>query len=45
MKWEPDALWPTLLKYMDLSREHFDADIIIWPEAAVSAPESMVQDF
>ncbi|MFP8842188.1 apolipoprotein N-acyltransferase [Shewanella baltica] len=45
MKWEPDALWPTLLKYMDLSREHFDADIIIWPEAAVPAPESMVQDF
>lgn len=32
MKWEPEALWPTLLKYMDLSREHFDADIIVWPE-------------
>jgi apolipoprotein N-acyltransferase len=45
MKWEPDALWPTLLKYMDLSREHLDADIIIWPEAAIPAPESMVQDF
>lgn len=45
MKWEPDALWPTLLKYMDLSREHFDADIIVWPEAAIPAPESMVQDF
>jgi apolipoprotein N-acyltransferase len=45
MKWEPEALWPTLLKYMDLSREHLDADIIIWPAAAVPAPESMVQDF
>lgn len=45
MKWEPDALWPTLLKYMDLSRAHLDADMIIWPEAAVPAPESMVQDF
>uniref|UniRef100_Q0HXU1 Apolipoprotein N-acyltransferase n=1 Tax=Shewanella sp. (strain MR-7) TaxID=60481 RepID=Q0HXU1_SHESR len=45
MKWEPEALWPTLLKYMDLSREHFDADIIVWPEAAIPAPESMVQDF
>ncbi|PTA51060.1 apolipoprotein N-acyltransferase [Shewanella morhuae] len=45
MKWEPDALWPTLLKYMDLSREHLDADIIIWPEAAIPAPESMVQEF
>ncbi|MFV0595088.1 apolipoprotein N-acyltransferase [Shewanella sp.] len=45
MKWEPEALWPTLLKYMDLSREHFDADIIVWPEAAIPAPESMVQNF
>lgn len=45
MKWEPEALWPTLLKYMDLSRDHLDADIIIWPEAAIPAPESMVQDF
>ncbi len=45
MKWEPDALWPTLLKYMDLSRPNFDADIVIWPEAAVPAPESMVGDF
>ena len=45
MKWEPESLWPTLLKYMDLSREHFDADIIVWPEAAIPAPESMVQDF
>ncbi len=45
MKWEPDALWPTLLKYMDLSRPNFDADIIIWPEAAIPAPESMVADF
>lgn len=45
MKWEPEQLWPTLLKYMDLSREHFDADIIVWPEAAIPAPEIMVQEF
>ncbi|MFB2725975.1 apolipoprotein N-acyltransferase [Shewanella mangrovisoli] len=45
MKWEPEALWPTLLKYMDLSREHFDADIIVWPEAAIPAPDYQVQDF
>lgn len=49
MKWEPDALWPTMLKYMDLSRQHFDeqssVDIFIWPEAAIPAPESMVEDF
>ncbi|MCH1929140.1 apolipoprotein N-acyltransferase [Shewanella sp. A25] len=45
MKWEPEQLWPTLIKYMDLSREHLDADIIVWPEAAIPAPEEMVQDF
>ncbi|MBV7315885.1 apolipoprotein N-acyltransferase [Shewanella sp. NIFS-20-20] len=45
MKWQPEALWPTLLKYMDLSRPVLDADIVIWPEAAVPAPEYMVSDF
>ena len=45
MKWQPEALWPTMLKYMDLSRPKFDADIIIWPEAAIPAPVEMVHDF
>ncbi|MGL4640118.1 apolipoprotein N-acyltransferase [Shewanella sp.] len=45
MKWERDALWPTMLKYLDLTRAHLDADIIVWPEAAIPAPESMVLDF
>ena len=46
MKWEPDALWPTMMKYMDLSRDELaDTDIFIWPEAAIPAPESMVSDF
>ncbi len=45
MKWDPDALWPTMLKYMDLSRPHLDRDLVIWPEAAIPAPESMVAEF
>ncbi|ABZ77773.1 apolipoprotein N-acyltransferase [Shewanella halifaxensis HAW-EB4] len=45
MKWDPDALWPTMLKYMDLSRPELSADLIIWPEAAIPAPEYMVKDF
>ncbi len=46
MKWQPDALWPTMLKYMNLSRPHFDdTDIFIWPEAAIPATEDMVQAF
>ena len=45
MKWEPDALWPTMLKYMDLTRENMGADIFIWPEAAVPAPDYLVRDY
>ncbi|WP_394204633.1 apolipoprotein N-acyltransferase [Shewanella waksmanii] len=46
MKWEPDALWPTMVKYMDLSRQSLaETDIFIWPEAAIPAPEYMVKDF
>ncbi|QYJ87056.1 apolipoprotein N-acyltransferase [Shewanella mesophila] len=46
MKWQPEALWPTMLKYMDLSRPEFaNTDIFIWPEAAIPAPEHMVADF
>ncbi|WP_051252825.1 apolipoprotein N-acyltransferase [Ferrimonas kyonanensis] len=45
LKWEPDQLWPTLLKYQDLSRPYMDADLVVWPEAAVPAPEVMVDDF
>lgn len=83
MKWKPEALWPTMLKYMDLTRPEFHpvnnesnsidkkstldhlgvsskdsnsqvnstqnvyagADLIIWPEAAIPAPEYLVKDF
>ncbi|SHH71699.1 apolipoprotein N-acyltransferase [Ferrimonas marina] len=45
LKWEPENLWPTLVKYQDLSRPHFDADLIIWPEAAIPAPEHLVREF
>ncbi len=45
MKWNPDALWPTMLKYMDLTRPDLEDNIVIWPEAAIPAPESMVGDF
>ncbi|WP_083601878.1 apolipoprotein N-acyltransferase [Thalassotalea sp. PP2-459] len=41
IKWEPEQQWPTMLKYLDLSRKHYDADIIIWPESAIPAIETM----
>jgi len=45
LKWQPEQEWPTMLKYLDLSRVNFDADIIIWPESAIPSMEPAVQDF
>lgn len=45
IKWAPEQEWPTMLKYLDLSRVNFDADIIIWPESAIPAMEPSVQDY
>ncbi|WP_456296051.1 apolipoprotein N-acyltransferase [Vibrio sp. AK197] len=45
LKWVPSQRWPTILKYTDLSRENWDADIVIWPEAAIPAFEFEVSSF
>lgn len=45
LKWQPEQRWPTLMKYLDLTRENWDADIIIWPEAAIPALEKQVETF
>lgn len=45
MKWAPEQEWPTMLKYLDLTRVNYDADIIIWPESAIPAIEPAVQDY
>ncbi|MBV7415622.1 apolipoprotein N-acyltransferase [Aeromonas sp. sif2433] len=39
LKWDPEALVPTVRTYQDLSRENQDADVIIWPESAIPAIE------
>lgn len=45
MKWVPSHRWPTLMKYTDITRESWDSDIIIWPEAAIPALESDLPAF
>ena len=39
LKWDPEALIPTVRTHQDLSRENQDADIIVWPESAIPAIE------
>lgn len=45
IKWQPEQEWPTMLKYLDLTRVNYDADLIIWPESAIPAMEPAVQDY
>ena len=45
IKWAPEQEWPTMLKYLDLTRVNYDADIIVWPESAIPAMEPAVQDY
>lgn len=45
LKWLPSQRWPTIMKYTDLSRENWDADLIIWPEAAIPALEDEIPSF
>ncbi len=34
-KWRPEMREPTLNRYLDLSRRHAKADLIVWPETAL----------
>ncbi len=45
LKWLPSQRWPTIMKYMDLTRANWDADVIIWPEAAIPAFENELPSF
>lgn len=45
LKWQPDQEWPTMLKYLELTKDHLDADIIVWPESAVPVLEPTAQDY
>ncbi|MDN2481775.1 apolipoprotein N-acyltransferase [Vibrio agarivorans] len=44
-KWLPSERWPTIIKYTDLTKKHREADIIIWPEAAIPAFEYEIASY
>ncbi|PMJ90458.1 apolipoprotein N-acyltransferase [Vibrio sp. 10N.261.55.A7] len=44
-KWLPNQRWPTIMKYVEFSKENWDADVIIWPEAAIPAFEFEIPSF
>lgn len=45
LRWAPEQEWPTMLKYMDMTRPHFQADIVIWPEAAIPQLEPLAESY
>ena len=36
VKWQPDQAVPNVRKHLELSADHWDADILVWPEAAIN---------
>jgi apolipoprotein N-acyltransferase len=45
LKWSPEQIQPTLDQYKSLSQNHWDSNVIIWPEAAIPAPLEDVATF
>ncbi len=45
MKWLPDNRIKTLIQYQTMTEQHWDSDIVIWPETAIPAFYFQVKDF
>lgn len=45
LRWTPEQDLPTMNKYKMMTEAHWDADIIIWPEAAVPKLEPVAGDY
>lgn len=47
LKWQQEQQWPTMMKYLTLTKDSYDADLIIWPESAITGiePLTTTQEF
>ncbi|TDF42493.1 apolipoprotein N-acyltransferase [Alteromonadaceae bacterium M269] len=45
MRWVPEQEQPTMVKYWDMTNEHWDSDLVIWPEAAIPKLEPFAQAY
>ncbi|MEC9315248.1 MAG: apolipoprotein N-acyltransferase [Pseudomonadota bacterium] len=45
IKWEPEQLVNTLVLYQTLTQQHWDADLVVWPENALPAFYHQLEDF
>ena len=44
-KWRKEMRAVTLDRYASLAREHFDADLVVWPESAIPGFLDIMKDF
>ncbi|MBQ4834512.1 apolipoprotein N-acyltransferase [Pseudoalteromonas sp. MMG010] len=45
LRFEPSEFWTTMSKYQDLTRPHWDVDLVVWPEAAVPEIEALADTY
>ncbi|MCL7946048.1 apolipoprotein N-acyltransferase [Marinobacter sp. ATCH36] len=39
IKWDPDFLRDQIVAYLELTEEHWNTDLILWPETAIPIPQ------
>ncbi|MDF0748874.1 apolipoprotein N-acyltransferase [Marinobacter sp. 71-i] len=39
IKWDPDFLRDQIVAYLELTENHWDTDLILWPETAIPIPQ------
>jgi apolipoprotein N-acyltransferase len=44
-KWRPENRMNTLMLYKAMTEQHWDADVVVWPESAIPAYLDEVRDF
>ena len=45
IKWQPEQELPTMLKYLDLTRQNYDAELVVWPESAIPTLEPLAGEY
>lgn len=44
-KWLPEERLPTIHSYLEQTRQHWDSDIILWPETAITVFKNQFQSY
>lgn len=45
LKWLPEQRLPTINSYLEQTRQHWDSDLVLWPETAVTVLKDQFQQY